>query len=214
MRQYFRFFDDLIDSIFLKIELDVDIITVKAFHMIFREGLPEDTNNLKIIEDPSQTNVLTLHNIEIQDTEIQDIISGNLFDSVGTQGFYFKFFGGAQILRATTVSDLGQPEGGNYVSIRTSVFDKGYGRNIGYNTNLFNEWTDCSLWGFDFNFEGMNWMYPKNILFDSYLNKAPHTRSEFYENTIKAPQLVRIQNETPFYTSGETKKKIIKYVHL
>lgn len=209
MRQYFRFFDDLIDSIFLKIELDVDIITVKAFHMIFRDGLPEDTNNLKIIEDPSQTNVLTLHNIEIQDTEIQDIISGNLFDSVGTQGFYFKFFGGAQILRATTVSDLGQPEGGNYVSIRTSVFDKGYGRNIGYNTNLFNEWTDCSLWGFDFNFEGMNWMYPKNILFDSYLNKAPHTRSEFYENTIKAPQLVRIQNETPFYTSGETKKRLL-----
>ena len=51
--------------------------------------------------------------------------------------------------------------------------------------------------------------YVITILLDSYLNKAPHTRIEFYENNIKAPQLVRIQNETPFYTSGETKKRLL-----
>lgn len=205
MRQYFRWVPDIIDKLFLQIEVDPDIITVKAFHQIFPDGLPEYTGGINIVENLEDTITLSMHSIDFVDSEIQDIIPGEVLQNDNLHGLYFKFFGATQILRGTDIY------GTEYVSLRTSNWDKGFGNNFGYKVSEFNEWTDCALWSFDFNFSGMNWYYPKNTFFDSIITKAHFVRNEFYNSYIGAPQLIKIEDEKSIFSSGETKKRLVSF---
>lgn len=208
MRQYFRCSYDLIDDMFLKIEVDSDILTVKAYQLVFPEGLPENLEDLNIIDKVNYDNPifndgsLLRHNVTIEDKDIQNIIKGEVFESEFHSEMYFKFFGGAQILRGNAV------DGTKVILIRTTEYDRQFGKNIGYDKENFREWTDCSLWSFDYNFSAMNWYYPRNTLFDSYLNKSPYFRNEFYNSVITYPRLIKVKDESSIYSSGETRKRL------
>jgi len=204
MRQYFRFLDDIDDPLFFYVEVDKHIITIKAFANIFIDGLPEDTSNLNIVDDleTSYSTCLKRHSTIIDGEHIQDVISGNLFNIVTTEDQWFKFFGAAQILR-------GVQNGVEFINMNTSFFDRNYGKNIGYNTLFFKEWSDCAMWTFDFNFEGMNWFYPKNLFYETINNKADFNRSEFYQSYVKAPMMIGMERENAMFSTGENRKRIL-----
>lgn len=204
MRQYHRYSTDLIDSIFLQLEVDKDAITLKAFHELFPDGLPDNTDNINLVTNQLECASLLPHQIEIPDEDTQDVIPGEMFQNILTHGKYFKFFGASQVVRGTYNEKT-------IIAIRTSTFDKGYTNNIGYSAENFNEWTDCSLWAFDFNFDGMNWYYPKNILFDSLLTKAHFARNELYNTYIAAPKLLSTGPEGSIFSSNETRKRLLSF---
>lgn len=203
MRQYFRFLDDLQEPLFFRVEVDENKITLKAYMLIFKDGLPENTNSLFIVTDKSQNSSFQRHNTIIEENHIQDVISGDLFDIESTKGFWFKYFGASQLFRGET------EDGIQFINLNTSYFDRSFGKNIGYDRTFFNEWTDCSMWSFDFNFEGMNWFYPRNLFFETINNKANFNRSEMYESYVKAPVLVKMENENATFASGENRKRIL-----
>lgn len=203
MRQYFRYLDDLQEPMFFRVEVDEDIITLKCYMHIFKDGLPEITDTLTIVTDKSQNSSFIRHNTIIEENHIQDVISGNLFDIQTTENFWFKYFGAVQMKRG--VDDSGV----QYINLNTSYFDRNYGKNFGYNRIFFNEWTDCSLWSFDFNFDGMNWFYPRNLFFETMNNKASFNRSEMYQSYVKAPVLIKMDNENATFASGENRKRVL-----
>ena len=69
MRQYFRFSDDLIDKLFLQLEIDDNLVTVKAFYQI----VPNE--NYTLITDRNESNILQPHNIDILDELLIEIIN-------------------------------------------------------------------------------------------------------------------------------------------
>ena len=132
------------------------------------------------------------------------MIAGSIFHSPVVQSKYFRFFGGAQIIRAFD-------QGGNIsILTRTTTYDRGFDKKVGFDKNTFVEWSDCALWAFDFNLDGMNWFYPKNILFDSIFTKSPFVRHELNASHITAPKLIKTSPDgSSFYTSGEFRKRIL-----
>ena len=123
MRQYFRFSDDLMDKLFLQLEIDDNLVTVKAFYQI----VPND--NYTLITDRNENNILQPHNIDILDDEIQHIISGAVFgDKVAD--LYFKFTGGSQIIR--TFDSVGQPA----IFTSTTAYDKGREKNVAFSKTI------------------------------------------------------------------------------
>lgn len=204
MRQYFRFFDDVSDPLFFYIEVDKHIITIKAFMHVFQEGVDVESSNLNFITDydTSLTTFLKRHSTIIEPEHIQDVISGDIFNIDSTKNLWFKYFGSSQILR-------GEQNGIEFINLSTSFFDRNFGKNVGYNKIFFKEWTDCSMWSFDFNFEGMNWFTPRNLFYETINNKANFNRSESYQSYVKAPMLVKLENENTIFTTGEVRKRIL-----
>ena len=196
MRQYFRFSDDLMDKLFLQLEIDDNLVTVKAFYQI----VPNE--NYTLITDRNESNILQPHNIDILDDEIQHIISGTVFEDK-VADLYFKFTGGSQIIR--TFDSVGQPA----IFTSTTAYDKGREKNVAFKQHSFNEWGDCALWSFDFNFDGLNWFYPRNILYDSYLNKAPFARQEHMDTFVTAPRLISMNESGSVFSSGDTRKRLL-----
>jgi len=201
MRQYFRAINDLLDNLFLTVVVDPDIITIKAFH---EEKIDELENAVPIINDRNNISFLQYHNIDMDINYIQSLIAGSIFHSPVVQSKYFRFFGGAQIIRAFD-------QGGNIsILTRTTTYDRGFDKKVGFDKNTFVEWSDCALWAFDFNLDGMNWFYPKNILFDSIFTKSPFVRHELNASHITAPKLIKTSPDgSSFYTSGEFRKRIL-----
>jgi hypothetical protein len=200
MRQYFRATNDLLDNLFLKIEVDTNTITIKAFHEEIYDELPENTLS---IDNKDGVSFLQDHNIDMDAEFLESVVSGSIFFEPSVQSKYFRYFGGAQIRRAF------DQDGNISILTRTTTYDRGFDKNVGFDKNTFVEWSDCALWAFDFNFDGMNWFYPKNILFDSIITKSPFVRHELNSSYVTAPKLIRTTPEgASFWTSGEFRKRL------
>lgn len=200
MRQYFRATNDLLDNLFLKVEVDTNTVTIKAFHEEIYDELPETA---LLINNKDEVSFLQDHNIDMDVNFLESVISGSIFKELAVQSKYFRFYGGAQIHRAF------DQDGNITIMTRTTTYDRGFDKLVGFDKNTFNEWSDCALWAFDFNFDGMNWFYPRNILFDSVITKSPFVRQEFNNSYVTAPKLIRTSAEgASYWTSGEFRKRL------
>jgi len=200
MRQYFRVINDLLDNLFLKVEVDTNTVTIKAFHEEYFDELPE---TVQVINTRDGVSFLQDHDIDMDVNLLEAVVLGSVFEEPAVQLKYFRYYGGAQIHRAF------DKDGNITILTRTTTYDRGFDKNVGFDKNTFVEWSDCALWAFDFNFDGMNWFYPKNILFDSVMTKSPFVRHELSNSHVTAPKLIKTSADgASYWTSGEFRKRL------